>query len=338
MKLLVLIAVLLSTISSAIGQTGKNDPAKPVQTQDEGQRLSIEAVRLFNAGKFEEALPFAKNAIAAREKSVGKNHVSVASAWRNLAYIENKLNKPKEAEAAFDNALSIYEKNQPLSKPDEATLAEMLEAAAYFDIGDGTVSKSASRLSRAIAIREKINGVEAPETAGPLITLGQIHHARGEYEKAAPLLLRGLAIRSKNGDFTGDESLMVRNTAVCSLIKLDRKDEADELSKKYRSSTMGGPNIPKDNTIIGGVVNGKAMVLAKPAYPAEARSKRASGAVSVRVLINETGKVIFACGINGSKLLHLASENAAYRSSFAPTTLSGKPVKVSGVITYNFVP
>lgn len=317
-----------------MGQTGRDIAAKPAQTLDDGQRFSIEAVRLFNAGKFEEALPFAKNAIVAREKSVGKNHLSVASAWRNLAYIENKLNKPKEAEAAFDNALSIYEKNQPLSKPDEATLAEMLEAAAYFDIGDGTVSKSASRLSRAIAIREKINGVEALETAGPLITLGQIHHARGEYEKAVPLLLRGLAIRSKNGDVSGDESLMLRNIARCSLIKLDRKEEADELAKKYSSGTMGGQN----STIMGGVVNGKALILAKPVYPAEARSKRASGAVSVQVLINEAGKVVFACGVSGSKLLQPVSEDAAYRSSFSPTTLSGKPVKVSGVVTYNFVP
>ena len=338
MKLFILFAVTLFTSVIISGQTGQGNSTKPTTTQDEGQRSSVEAVRLFNAGKFDEALPFAKGAISAREKTAGKDHLSVAAAWRNLAYIELKMVKPKEAEVAFDKALSIYEKNQPLSKTDEGMFAEMLEAAAYFDIGDGTVSKSASRLTRAIAIREKINGVDAPETAGPVITLGQIHHARGEYGKAAPLLLRGLGIRSKNGAFSSDEILMVRDTAVCSLIKLDRKDEADELSKKYRSSTMGGPNIPKDNTIMGGVVNGKALVLEKPAYPAEARSKRASGVVSVTVVINETGKVIFACAINGSKLLHLASENAAYRSSFGPTTQSGKPVKVSGVVTYNFVP
>ena len=337
MKLIILFAFTLFTSLLISGQTGQDNSTKPAVKQDEGQRSSVEAVRLFNAGKFDEALPFAKEAITAREKTVGKDHLSVAAAWRNLAYIENKLNKPKEAEDAFDNALSIYEKNQPLSKADEAMFVEMLEAAAYFDIGDGTVSKSASRLTRAIAIREKINGVDAPETARPVITLGQIYHARGEYGKAAPLLLRGLEIQSKNDVFSGDESMMLRETAVCSLIKLDRKEEADDLSKNYRSSTMGAPNTPNDNTIMGGVVNGKALVLAKPAYPAEARSKRASGAVAVKVIIDEAGKVIFACGINGSKLLHLASENAAYRSKFSPT-FSGMPVKVSGVITYNFVP
>jgi outer membrane biosynthesis protein TonB len=88
----------------------------------------------------------------------------------------------------------------------------------------------------------------------------------------------------------------------------------------------------------GGVVNGKATLLAKPAYPVEARSSRASGAVNVQVTINEQGKVIFACAMSGNALLYEASENAAYQSTFSPTTLAGKTVKVMGVIVYNFVP
>ena len=50
----------------------------------------------------------------------------------------------------------------------------------------------------------------------------------------------------------------------------------------------------------------------------------------------ETGKVIFACAITGAKELQRTSEIAAYQSKFRPTTLEGKPAKVSGVIIYNF--
>ncbi len=91
-------------------------------------------------------------------------------------------------------------------------------------------------------------------------------------------------------------------------------------------------------TISGGVLNGKATSLPKPPYPPAARAVRASGAVSVQVLISETGSVISASAVSGHPLLRPAAVAAARGARFSPTLLSGQPVKVSGVITYNFVP
>ncbi len=95
---------------------------------------------------------------------------------------------------------------------------------------------------------------------------------------------------------------------------------------------------PKVRQIVGGVVNGKAKRLAKPSYPQEAKANRDSGTVSVRVLIDEKGKVIRAGALDGPQTLQYASREAACSSAFTPTLLAGNPVKVSGVITYNFVP
>jgi periplasmic protein TonB len=86
------------------------------------------------------------------------------------------------------------------------------------------------------------------------------------------------------------------------------------------------------------VLNGKATSLPKPAYPAAARAVRASGQVTVQVLISESGSVISANAVGGHPLLRAAAEGAARGARFSPTLLSGQPVKVSGVITYNFVP
>jgi protein TonB len=91
-------------------------------------------------------------------------------------------------------------------------------------------------------------------------------------------------------------------------------------------------------TISGGVLNGKAISLPKPTYPAAARAVRASGAVQVQVLIDETGKVVSASAAGGHPLLQQAAVAAARGARFSPTLLSGQPVKVSGIITYNFVP
>jgi len=94
--------------------------------------------------------------------------------------------------------------------------------------------------------------------------------------------------------------------------------------------------VPKQ--ISGGVLNGKATSLPKPPYPPAARAVRASGAVTVQVLIDESGSVVSATAVSGHPLLRAAAVAAARGARFSPTQLSGQPVKVSGVITYNFVP
>jgi TonB family protein len=95
---------------------------------------------------------------------------------------------------------------------------------------------------------------------------------------------------------------------------------------------------PKATTIMGGVVNGKARSLPKPIYPASARAHGDSGAVSVQVLIDEEGKIVWAGAVSGATRLQFAAREAACGAKFSRTTLMGNPVKVSGVITYNFVP
>jgi TonB family protein len=94
---------------------------------------------------------------------------------------------------------------------------------------------------------------------------------------------------------------------------------------------------PPSKPISGGVLNGKATSLPKPPYPAAAKAVRASGAVSVQVTIDENGSVISASATSGHPLLRQAAESAARGARFSPTLLSGQKVKVTGVITYNFV-
>ena len=94
---------------------------------------------------------------------------------------------------------------------------------------------------------------------------------------------------------------------------------------------------PPKAPISGGVLNGKAVRLVQPPYPAIARSARASGQVRVQIVIDENGNVISAAPVSGHPLLQGAAVSAARASKFTPTKLSGMPVKVSGVIIYNFV-
>jgi protein TonB len=94
---------------------------------------------------------------------------------------------------------------------------------------------------------------------------------------------------------------------------------------------------PKKTVVSGGVLNGKAISKPQPTYPPIAKAARASGTVTVQILVDESGRVVSASAVSGHPLLQQAAVAAARQARFSPTLLSGQPVKVSGVITYNFV-
>ena len=89
--------------------------------------------------------------------------------------------------------------------------------------------------------------------------------------------------------------------------------------------------------VVGGVLNGKAVSKPAPPYPEAAKAAGASGVVTVQIVIAEDGTVESAEAVSGHPLLQEAAAEAAKKAKFSPTLLSGQPVKVSGVLTYNFV-
>jgi protein TonB len=110
------------------------------------------------------------------------------------------------------------------------------------------------------------------------------------------------------------------------------------------AATTGAPPPPPPpappkptKPISGGVLNGKVRNKVVPPYPAAARAVRAAGTVTVQVTVDEAGNVISASAVSGHPLLRAAAAQAARGTKFSPTLLSGQPVKVTGVITYNFV-
>ena len=99
-----------------------------------------------------------------------------------------------------------------------------------------------------------------------------------------------------------------------------------------------GTEPTQNDKIEGGVLNGKALALPQPAYPPLARAAHVSGTVMVQVLIDEQGNVSAAHAVDGHPLLQSVCVAAARQARFSPTLLEGEPVKVTGVIKYNFIP
>ncbi len=78
--------------------------------------------------------------------------------------------------------------------------------------------------------------------------------------------------------------------------------------------------------------------LPKPDYPQTARAVGVSGSVNVKVVIDEQGRVFSAEAVSGNPLLRPVARIAACKATFKPTRLKGTPVRVAGILTYNFVP
>jgi len=98
------------------------------------------------------------------------------------------------------------------------------------------------------------------------------------------------------------------------------------------------PDTPKPPLVISkGPITGLAISLPKPNYPPLAKQIRLQGQVSVQVLVDETGRVVSAKAVNGHPLFLVEAQKAALQARFSPTRLGEQPVRVSGVITYNFV-
>lgn len=90
------------------------------------------------------------------------------------------------------------------------------------------------------------------------------------------------------------------------------------------------------DTVEAGNLNGRALSLPPPEYPALAKQTRATGLVKVDIVINETGKVESAKATSGTVLLRQPAVDAALKAKFAPTLKAGAAVKVAGFLQYEF--
>jgi TonB family protein len=108
------------------------------------------------------------------------------------------------------------------------------------------------------------------------------------------------------------------------------KPDASQTVSKSDNRRPAGP-------VESGNLNDKATELPKPIYPGEARKVHASGQVKVRVIVDETGRVMSADIVSGPKPLWLAAIDAARKARFKPTLVGETAVKITGILTYDFV-
>ena len=348
-RILILFIVTMLCACAVVAQ----EPAAAAGEQAETARLNVEVLKLYRERKYEEALPLARRVLEIRERTLGPDDMAVAGALNDLAAIYWQMEKRGEAEKLLRRSLSIAEKHGGL----ETNFAAGIKSQLGLLLIMGREYKEAGPLLlSALRIKERLYGADSPQLLPVLLNLTDLYFLRDGPEAAYGFLGRAVSIIKRQpprqdaamvqrlksyycplmGRRSDPVSIELAGSLHNAIWRLEKPEEAaryDKAQKEKEERKERG----EDKEIEGGVLNGRAIRKPPPSYPSRAKEARVMGTVVVQILVDETGKVIKAEPVCGHPLLAEAAVDAARGARFTPTLLSGMPVKVSGVITYNFV-
>lgn len=326
-KLLSTLSVVAFLITAAPAQSANEPNSKAAE---EAKSLNLQAVKLYREGKYDEAIPPARRSLEIWEKEAGKESQQVANSLLNLAEIYRAKKAYPEAENFYRRVLKVEEKRLGEGNP---ALCRVLLNLGWMQHVNSQASEAESSFKRMIAIKEKERGPDHPEVANALSNLATFYQKVGKPKNSLPIYERMIAIREKSGD-DKRELIEVLEQCQCALNQSGKPVEADRMQQRIVQISENISGEPAQ--VSGGVLQGKAIYKAQPYYPPAAKAERLSGVVYIKALIDETGNVADAKILCGADLLAAVSLEAARQWRFAPTQINGVPVKVQGVLTFNF--
>lgn len=310
------------------------EPPKTSQSTElaEAEPLIENARKLFKEGKHKDALPLAKRALEIRERLLPANDPRIEASLFYVGDIQMALGEYRDARETFQQLLQKQERRLGTGA---GNLAPTLDRLCVVNFSDRSYGKAEDACKRSLAIKEVSLGPKHPDVAHSLFMLAEQYRLRGDSERAAPFYSRALLIYGELPKEYSPKYQQVREGFVCLCHETKKHaffKELETIDKKF-APPITDPTVQTENRIL----NGKAISLPRPEYSSAARSRGEQGMVLVKVMIDETGKVISAVDMcQGPPALSYESVKAAKLARFSPTKLSGMPVKVQGYITYNF--
>jgi TonB family protein len=329
MKKLILIFVISQfSLFSLNAQTSPDD-------KENLKQVNRQVIASYKARKFDEALKFARQAVDLSVKAFGAEHAETATAYTNLGTIYQSKKKYREAAANLQKALSIYRLK---SGAGEKAAARVLNDLALIYVLDGDKKQAEQTYILALASAENAFGKESAEILPFLKSFAEFYAFADKIDEAQELFIRRYLLAAKHFPPEAPQLLEIEDEYYCHVaLKSLNVGAAAARNLKFAEVVSSVKAVGKKKIINNGILNGRAIFLPKPEYPANAKAKRATGVIPVRVMIDETGKVTEAKAVCGDMDLQQASEAAAKQAKFAPVRIDGEAVKISGIIVYNFL-
>lgn len=239
-------------------------------------------------------------------------------------------------------AVPVRDKSTP-SQASELQEADELSASAARLYAAGNYRKALPAAERALALREKVLTDADPLVGVALHNLATLYIALGDAGKAEPLCER-ILVRREGGQPPSSEATMNALMAYACIVSArgrirvtDKPPLTERINKILLQDaiTAAGLTLPASLEGVGAQISKP-----QPKYPVEAKSRRLQGPVFIVLDIDATGKVLSAeplpC-VPGLKVLSEVAAEAARRSSFAPASIAGLPIRRKAFAIYNFV-
>ena len=271
-----------------------------------------------------------KQALALWEKEVGKESKLIVTGSTNLGEMYMALKRYDDAARAYQRALKIEEKTLGPEHPD---LVVLMIKLGWMHYGNAHVGEAEALFKRAVAIREK-QVADDVGVAEPLLSLADFYQKIKKPAAAVPIYQRVIAVQEKHFGPEGKALIETLEQCACALAQDKKMTEANEMTR--RAALIEGKTSQGFIVFREGVLTGDAIRKVQPPYPPEAKFKRVSGSIFVKIEIDETGAVTDAKIICGGGILADVSREAALEWRFKPSILNGQPVKVRGILTFNF--
>ena len=148
----------------------------------------------YEAGQYEQAIPFYREALILGALAFGSDHPTTATLLNNLATLYHAQGHYEEAEPFYNRALEIREK---ALGPDHLDVANSLNNLAELYRDQGRHEEAEPLYKRALAIKENALGPNHPDVATSLNNLALLYKRQGRYEAAEPLHERAQAVWEK---------------------------------------------------------------------------------------------------------------------------------------------
>lgn len=295
--------------------------------------INQEIVEKYKEGKFKDALESAEKSLALTTEILGENDKETAFVYANIGEIYIVRKKYDDAAENFQKSVSILEKAEGNN---ELNILKHLSRLGTALALDGKEKEAEAVFEKSITTAEIKYGKESSEIIPYLKTMTDFFIYAKEFDKAEELFIRRYLLSRKLFGDKSEELEGISDQFHCFTSWSYDLKEGKKSFERFNSAVK----TDTDDAARLSIINGEAISLPKPQYPVEARRTGSGGVFNIKVEINEEGKVTSAKSIcsGGNKYLNKASEEAALRAKFQPTTVNGKPVKVTGIVVYRYVP
>jgi tetratricopeptide (TPR) repeat protein len=223
------------------------------------------------------------------EKEAEGDEPKLIQVWHRLALTKDRLFNYGDAEAHYQKALSRVEKRNKGKKDDRNLLAHSQTLFANHYRMRGRYDEAEALYKKSLAIRERVNGPKAWETAQLMRDLADNHRDAGRYDAAEPIYRSAIAMLDGQKGREYHLAFCLANLGELMLLQ-DRLEEAGALAQQamniYREQNL---NVPHNRVFCAATLGEvqarqKKIADAEKTFTAGLKDLESTGPAGIRVV------------------------------------------------------